>query len=178
MISDEAKRSIEQIFEHAAVSRLSPREQAGMDITQVDAARHRDTLQPNALVLTISSFTFRMLFVLHYADDAATRACYPGTDDNRSLSDGLMERVNLCCGSMNQQLIAHFPDLGMSTPYALSSRCIDFIDELRPDHVWFYDLRPGESARLGVTLCVCAKAAMDFSSGEMEEQGEGELELF
>jgi hypothetical protein len=178
VITEEAKRSIEQIFEQAAGSRLCPRGQAGVEVTQVDAARHREMLQPHALVLTISSLTFRLLFVLHYADDEATRACYLGADGDQPLSDVLMELVNLCCGSMNQQLVAHFPDLGMSTPYALSSRCIAFIDELRPDQVWTYELRAGEAVRLGATLCVCANAAVDFTAGDMEEQGEGELELF
>jgi hypothetical protein len=172
VISEEARRSIEQIFEQAAGSRLCPRDQAGM------TAQHRAALQPHALVLTISSLTFRLLFVLHYADDEATRAGYLRADGDASLSDVLMERVNLCCGSMNQQLVAHFPDLGMSTPYALSSRCIDFIEELRPDHVWAYELRPDDAVRLGVTLCVCAKATVDFTADDMQELGEGELELF
>lgn len=178
MISEEARRSIGQIVEQAVGSRLRARDDAPMEITHANVQQHRATLPQHALVLTISSLTFRLLFVLHFNDDDATRACYPGAKREQALADVLMEHVNLCCGSINQQLVAHFPDLGMSTPFALSSRCIDFIDELRPDHVWRYALRPGGEARLAVTACVCAQAAMDFTASAMEEQGEGELELF
>jgi hypothetical protein len=178
MISDEARRSIGQIVEQAVCSRLRARDEAPMEMTHADLPQHRATLPPHALVLTISSLTFRLLFVLHFSDDDATRACYPSANREQPLADVLMEHVNLCCGSINQQLVAHFPDLGMSTPFALSSRCIDFIDELRPDHVWSYALCPGGEARLAVTACVCAQATVDFAAGDMEEQGEGELELF
>jgi hypothetical protein len=178
MITEQARRSIGQIFMHAATTRLAPRDRASIDITEVDPQTRRASLPPHALVLTISSMTFRMLFVLHYAKDDTTRACYLGTDTEQDLIEVLMEQVNLCCGSINQQLVAHFPDLGMSTPYALSSRCIDFIDELKPDHVWGYELCADDATRLDVTLCVCAKASVDFVAEQIEEQAEGELELF
>jgi hypothetical protein len=178
VISEQAKRSIEQIFVQAASTRLSPRDHLSMEITQLDAASQDAPLPPHALVLTISSMTFRMLFVLHYADDAATRECYLVASSDRTLSEVLMELVNLCCGSINQQLVAHFPDLGMSTPYGLSSRCIDYLDELGPDHTWRYALRVGDVSQLHVTLSVCAKASVDFAAAEAQLQEEGELELF
>jgi hypothetical protein len=178
VISEQARRSIERIFTQAASTRLGPREHVSMSIVQADSAHRDDTLPPKALVLTISSMTFRMLFVLHYADDAATRECYLDESSDRTLDEMLMELVNLCCGSINQQLVAHFPDLGMSTPYALSSRCIDYLDELKPDHIWRYELRLGDVSRLDVTICVCAKTVLDFAAGEAEVQEEGELELF
>ncbi|MDR5836628.1 hypothetical protein [Caballeronia sp. LZ034LL] len=178
MISEEARRSIGQIVEQAVCARLRARDDAPMEITEADEQQHRAMLPMHALVLTISSLTFRLLFVLHFSDDDATRACYPGAKREQALADVLMEHVNLCCGSINQQLVAHFPDLGMSTPFALSSRCIDFIDELKPDHVWRYALRPGGEAHLAVTACVCAQAPVDFAASAMEEQSDGELELF
>jgi hypothetical protein len=178
MISDQASNSIEQIFVQAASTRLRPREEVGVEVLRIDGARVHDALQPHALVLTISSMAFRLLFALHYADDEATRDCYLNGDADRKLDDVLMELVNLCCGSINQQLVAHFPDLGMSTPYALSSRCIGFLDDLKPDQVWRYELHPGGATRLDVTLCICAEAEVDFISGDVQLQEEGELELF
>jgi hypothetical protein len=178
MISEQAKRSMEAIFVRAASSRLCPPNRESIDIAQVEFDRHLDSLPPHALVLTISSITFRMLFVLHYADDPATRACYAVADTHRDLTEVLMESVNLCCGSINQQLVAHFPDMGMSTPYALSSRCIGFLEELKPDYVSRHELRLTDSASLHVTMCVCAQASVDFAAGDAQEQEEGELELF
>jgi hypothetical protein len=178
MISEQAKQSIAQIFLQAAQSRLRPYDEAELAITQMDARRTHDMLAPHALVLTISSMTFRLMFVLHFADDSATREAYLGADKNRDLAEVLMEQVNLCCGSINQQLVAHFPDLGMSTPYALSSRCIDFLGELDPDQIWSYALHAGEAARLDVTLCLCAQKDVDFTASAEAMQEEGELELF
>jgi hypothetical protein len=178
MISEQAKRSIEAIFVRAAASRLSPPGRESVDVMQLDVDRHLERLPPHALVLTISSITFRMLFVLHYADDPATRACYGVADTDRDLTEVLMESVNLCCGSINQQLVTHFPDMGMSTPYALSSRCIGFLDELKPDYVSRHELRLTDSTSLQVTMCVCAQASVDFVAGDAQEQEEGELELF
>ena len=179
MITDDARKSFETIFAQAARTRLAPNAGDSCEITVADPQARGDTLGPRALVLTIASIAFRLLFVLHFHDDESTRQYYLGTDTSRTLSEVLTETGNLCCGYMNQQLVAHYPDLGMSTPYELSSRCVDYIGELKPNHVWAYDLLLGGVARLGVTLCVCTKAPLDFRADVVEEtQSEGELELF
>ncbi|WP_118182758.1 hypothetical protein [Paraburkholderia phosphatilytica] len=179
MITNEAKRSIEAIFEQAAKSRLTATAGDSCTTTPVAVEGRADTLGPRAIVLTISSIAFRLLFVLHFSDDDATRAYYVGNDTSRTLPEVLTETGNLCCGYINQQLVTYFPDLGMSTPYELASRCVDHLGELKPDHVWAYDLQMGGAARLGVTLCVCAKARLDFVANVADEaQSEGELELF
>lgn len=179
MITDKARQSIETVFAQAARTRLTAAAGDSCEITPVDPNGRDNTLGPRALVLTIAAITFRMLFVLHFHDDERTRRYYMGTDASRTLSDVLTETGNLCCGYMNQQLVTRFPDLGMSTPYELASRCVDYLDELKPDHVYAYDLLLGGVARLGVTLCVCTKAPLDFALDVVEEtQSEGELELF
>jgi hypothetical protein len=182
VITNEAKRSIGAIFEQAAKGRLTATAGDSCTIESVAASGRADTLGPRAIVLTISSIAFRLLFVLHFSDDDATRAYYVGSDTSRTLAEVLTETGNLCCGYMNQQMVSYFPDLGMSTPYELSSRCVDYLEELKPDHVWAYDLdlTNGDAhARVGVTLCVCAKAPLDFVADVPEEaQSEGELELF
>jgi hypothetical protein len=181
VITDNARRSIETIFAQAARARLPATGGDGCEIIAIDPNERGETLGPRALVLTIASIAFRLLFVLHFHDDENTRQYYVGADSSRTLSEVLTETGNLCCGYINQQLVAHFPDLGMSTPYELSSRCVDYLDELKPDHVWAYDLLVGGVARLSATLCICAKAQLDFhavAATEEETQSEGELELF
>jgi hypothetical protein len=179
MITAEAKRSIEAIFEQAARSRLTANAGDSCAITPVALEGRNDTLGPCAIVLTISSIAFRLLFVLHFSNDDATRAYYLGGDSSRTLNEVLTETGNLCCGYMNQQLVRYFPDLGMSTPFELSSRCVAYLDELKPDHVWGYELRLGESARIDATLCVCANAPLELVAEVADEAGnEGELELF
>jgi hypothetical protein len=179
VITANAKTSFEAIFSQAARLRLPATEGDSCTITAVTSEASGHAPLPRAIVLTISSITFRLLFVLHFADDPATHAYYVGSDDSRTLPEVLTETGNLCCGYINQQLVAYFPDLGMSTPYELASHCIQHLDELKPDQVWTYDLCVGDHARLGVTLCLCTKAPLDFVVQLAEEAASGgELELF
>jgi hypothetical protein len=179
VITDQATHSIADIFCQAARTRLPATAGDSCEITAVPMWDADHPAAPHAMVLTISSIAFRLLLVLHFSKDDATRAYYLGGDTTRSLSETLMELGNLCCGYMNQQLVNYFPDLGMSTPYELNSACVGYLDELRPDHVWAYDLLIGGSARLGVTLCVCAQAPLDFRAElATADESEGELELF
>ncbi|WP_233830052.1 hypothetical protein [Paraburkholderia sp. ZP32-5] len=180
MITDQARHSIEDIFFHAARARLPATAGDTCEITAVPMWNADRPAAPHAMVLTISSIAFRLLFVLHFDDkDDATRAYYVGGDAARSLPETLMEFANLCCGYMNQQLVNYFPDLGMSTPYELNSACVGYLDELHPAHVWAYDLLIGGTAKLGVTLCLCAQTPLDFRAElATADDSEGELELF
>ena len=61
----------------------------------------------------------------------------------------------------------------------MNSTCVEYLDELRPDHVWSYELLIGGAARVGVTLCLCAQAPLDFKAElATADEAEGELELF
>ncbi|MDE1184762.1 hypothetical protein [Paraburkholderia sp.] len=179
MITDHARRSIEAIFCHAARSRLTLRAGDRCETVAVDLARRPAPPGKDAVVLTISAIAFRLLIVLHFNDDEATRRYYVGDNAERTVPEVLMEVANLCCGFVNQQLVTHFPDLGMSTPYALSSLCVDYLEELKPDCAWAFDIVVDGDVQLGATLCVCANAPLDFvATIEAEASSEGELELF
>jgi hypothetical protein len=177
MIGTHAKDSIERIFFAAVRTRLVTDAQHGCEI----APRAGETAQGERMVvLTISSMQFRMLLLLHFNDDERTRRYYVG-DAARTLSECFMEFGNLCCGAMNQQLVEHFPDLGMSTPYALSGECLPYLRELKPDSVQSYALTIDHDVRLGATLCICTKTPLDFvaSVAAIEaHDSAGELELF
>ncbi|MFP6561177.1 hypothetical protein WJ542_23145 [Paraburkholderia sp. B3] len=179
MIGAQAKDSIERIFFSAVRTRLVTDEQHGCEISPRPAEAAQGE---HVVVLTISSMQFRLLLLLHFEDDEATRQYYLGHvgDVQRSLTECFMEFGNLCCGAMNQQLVNHFPDLGMSTPYALSSACLPYLHELKPDYVSTYALTLDGSVRLGATLCVCSQTPLDFVAAQTEtaSEGAGELELF
>lgn len=177
MISERAKDSFGRIFVGAARSRLATSEADACEVTPRPAdappLRHK-----NVVVLTISSMQFRLLLLLHFDDDAGMRAYYAG-DTGRPLAEAFMEVANLCCGAMNQQLVEHFPDLGMSTPYALSSACVPYLGVLKPGYVATYDVSIGGSVQIGATLCVCTVAPLDFvASDTVAADAGGELELF
>lgn len=177
MIGTQARDSIERIFFAAARTRLVTDAQHGCEISPRAAEAAQGA---HVVVLTISSMQFRLLLLLHFEDDEATRRYYLG-DAQRSLTECFMEFCNLCCGAMNQQLVNHFPDLGMSTPYALSSQCLPYLRELKPDYVSTYALALDGGVRLGATLCVVSQTSLDFVASDMSVEAHdsaGELELF
>jgi len=178
MISERAKDSFGRIFAGAAASRLPVADGHACEIVE----RHGEPPHgAQIVVLTISSMQFRLLLLLHFDDDADMRDYY-ASDASRPVDDAFMEVANLCCGAINQQLIAHFPDLGMSTPYRLTSHCVPYLAELQPDHVASYDVSINGAVRVGATLCVCAGAPLDFVADDavvaVASHDGGELELF
>jgi hypothetical protein len=178
VIGANARESFERIFFGAARARLAT--DGVCEITPREAPDVSRGIE--AIVLTISSLRFRLLLLLHYRDDETTRAYYIGSDGatgQRPLREAFMEVANLCCGAINQALVEHFPDLGMSTPYVLNGASAAHLIELKPDHVAAYDLMVGGSVRLGATLCVCANAHVDFVAETLDvDSGAGELEMF
>ena len=180
VITQAAKDSFERIFFQAARTRLTREPEHACEIVSVSARGDAQPAPPSEiLVLTIASIGFRIVLLLQFADDEATRAYYAGTAADRSLRETAMEIGNLCCGAINQQLVEYFPDLGMSTPYALSSDCLGYLDELKPTHIASYDITIEAAARLRATLCVCASAPIDFTAQVADiHESAGELELF
>lgn len=180
MISHTAKDSFERIFFQAARTRLTTDAAHACDIVPVAAPGATDArARSEVFVLTIVSIDFRMLFVLQFADDDATRGYYTGHGGERTLREAAMEIGNLCCGAINQQLVEHFPDLGMSTPYALSNDCMSYLDDLKPSYVASYDITIENAARLRATMCIGAAVPLDFVAQEADmHESAGELELF
>lgn len=70
------------------------------------------------ILLSLSSYQFHSL-VLVIAD--SSRATCEITDDH------LLEMGNTFCGSLKRQLGQHLPNLGMSTPHALSVGCLPML---------------------------------------------------
>ena len=179
MITEQAKDSIERIFRQAARLRLTVGAGDACDI--VHGAPHDGAVDGELIVLTISSISFRLLLVLHFDNDDATRDYYLGTGQ-ATLEERLLEICNLCCGAMNQQLVGYCPDLGMSTPYVLSGHCVSYLDQLKPDFMVSYRVTVNGAVQLGATICICADAPLDFVAtvAEVTEIAEsvGELELF
>ncbi|AKM31352.1 hypothetical protein AB870_16355 [Pandoraea faecigallinarum] len=201
MISAHARESFERILHKAARTRLARSPDAACDMvplgaylsaagdaspspvadtagsasTGVDlAARHA-----NVVVLTISGIDFRLLLLLHFDDDDATKSYFVGDDQDKSFREAFLEISNLCCGAINQALLGDFPDLGMSTPYVLSARCVPHLMQLKPNYLASWEIALDGGVRLAATLCVCAHAPLDFHAevSEMQDSG-GELELF
>ena len=193
MISAHARDSFERILHKAVRTRLARTPGASCDIVplkvrQTDsAASDTDTdadvdlvaRHANVVVLTISSIGFRMLLALHFDEDDVTTRYFAGDDQDKPFREIFLEISNLCCGAINQELLSDFPDLGMSTPYVLSARCVPHLVQLKPNHLASWDITLEGSVRLAATLCICAHAPLDFTAEVSETQDSGgELELF
>ncbi|VVE09297.1 hypothetical protein [Pandoraea anhela] len=192
MISAHARDSFERIFHKAARTRLArsvdtpcdiaplaQRQSALGDTSPQESGAALTARHAHVVVLTISGIDFRMLLVLHFDEDDATKAYFLGDDQDKSFRETFLEISNLCCGAINQALLGYFPDLGMSTPYVLSARCVPHLMQLKPNHLASWDITLDNSVSLAATLCVCAHAPLDFNADISEAQDSGgELELF
>jgi len=180
VISAHAKDSFERIFRKAAQARLPSDPDDSCEIVPVSQADEATAPGSQVVVLTISSIVFRVLLILHFDEDDSTRRYYLRDEaDERPFQEAFLEICNLCCGAINQELLRNFPDLGMSTPYVLSARCLPHLRELKPALLSSYSVMLGGTARLGATLCVCAYAPVDFiADTSAVEETSGELELF
>ncbi|MFM0740778.1 hypothetical protein PQQ51_26345 [Paraburkholderia xenovorans] len=179
MITAQAKDSFERIFRKAAQARLPVDSSDICEIVPLADACEGSTKDTQVVVLTISSIVFRLLLILHFDENDGTRGYYLQGDDERPFQEAFLEICNLCCGAMNQELLHYFPDLGMSTPYVLSARCLPHLHELKPGFVQSYAITLNGSAQLAATVCVCAYAPVDFVADmSAVEETSGELELF
>ncbi len=115
------------------------------------------------MIVTSSSFLFRLLTVFHLRGGPAATAYFGRGRGDIPPAEAFGEVANLCCGAINRELARYVPHLGMSTPYLLHNRCLDFLSDLSPQHVARYDVAIDRDVRLGATLCLCGSAAIDFS---------------
>lgn len=179
MITAHAQDSFERIFRKAAQARLPLDSGDPCEIAPIAEAGSGATKDTQVVVLTISSIVFRLLLILHFDENDNTRKYYLNEADDRPFQEVFLEVCNLCCGAMNQELLRYFPDLGMSTPYVLSARCLPHLRELKPAFLSSYSVTLNGSVPLAATICVCAHAPIDFvADTNAIEESSGELELF
>ena len=179
MITPQARESFERIFGAAARTRLTVDTNDACEVEPLGADGHARLAGGDVVVLTIASLDFRMLLLLRFSADEATRRYYVGDRTDMTVSEACMEVGNLCCGAINQQLVEAFPDLGMSTPYLLPGERFVYLDDLRPDYLASWQVTIASDVTVVATLCVCANADVDFATNETcLDEGSGELELF
>lgn len=179
MISPQAKQGVERIFFKSAKSRLIVNTDDVCEIKPLSANKAGNFQENNIIALTISSFTFRLMVVFHVDENPVTRSYFAGDANDKPFTEVFAELGNLCCGSMNNELQAHFYDLGMSTPTTLSSECASFFALLKPNYLSRYAITINESVQLHATLCMTNYGPVDFVANTAEaEDNSGELELF
>ena len=78
-------------------------------------------VEQEAVVLTVSSYLFRLMVMIHFKQDATTMAYMAGMHeagteghDKQVFLDAIAEYGNLFCGILNRELGNYFPHIGMS----------------------------------------------------------------
>jgi hypothetical protein len=181
MISPQARHGIDYIFAKSAKASLVLDQSDDCSINVLPGAKCDQFKEKDIVVLTISSFLFKVLTIFHIGEDPETRNYFlrKTTNKSKSFSEVFSEVGNLCSGKMNHELLRYFPHLGMSTPYTLSSRCLPFLRDLNPGHISRHDIRINGSAHLQATICMCGYAPVDFTVDKnIADEATGELELF
>jgi len=178
MVSDRAKQAVEQIFVKAARESMALGPGNACEVRPLSAGGG-EFPEGNLVVFTISSFLFRLLTIFHVQENPATVGYFVRDGAKQSFSEIFSEVGNLCCGTMNRDLLRIAPHLGMSTPYTLGSKCVRYLDELKPGHVARFAIIIDGAELLQATLCFCEYAPVDFAlDAPAEEQETGALELF
>lgn len=179
MISQQAKQGVEFIFMKAAKASLVVDPADSCVVTPVTGSKVNEFPEKTIIVLTISSFLFRLITIFHIDESRVNADYFTKHAAGKTLIEVLSEIGNLCCGAMNRELLQHFPHLGISTPYVLDSKCMAFLTELKPGHVSCYEITINSTIQMHVSLCLCEYAPIDFAVNMSTTKEEtGELELF
>lgn len=181
-VSPRACTALDHFVARAAKNALAPN--AGCEMTQAASAVPRER---KAVMITVSSYLFRVLLFIQFDQNAGTVAHFaelegiaPGEMSEERFLDSVMERGNLYCGAFNRDLAEFFPHVGMSTPCILDRSSLEHVSALQPAVTRHYVTDLGRDATLHLTLALCAFSDLDFAyePGAAEEESTGEMEMF
>jgi hypothetical protein len=179
LVSDQTKQSIAAAFRRAAEASLVRDSGDSCSVVTVDERSGMPPLESDLLLITISSWAFRLLTIFQVSESPMTRDYYIRGASDRTLDDAFGEFANLCCGAMNRELSVQFRQLAMSIPYKLSRPCIGFLDQLQPQYQSRFQITINESIQLQATICLCCQVPVEFATtGNGINHDGGELEMF
>lgn len=150
----------------------------------------------HCIVLTISSFKFKLMCLLHMNLDEANRQFVAdamhikrGDLQEEAYSDYLLEMSNSLCGTLKRHMQSSCPPLGMSTPNFLQRASLSIAHSPAPRYNVYARCRDsqGNAALFAASLLVFSNQAEDFQLKHYKEyvkdsndeaDTSGELELF
>lgn len=183
-VSERARTGIDYFVAQAARSSLA----ATDSNCTLEATDEPATGEHQIVMLTVSSYHFRVLVFIHFNSDPGTRGHFATLDHvpieemrAERFNDAVMERGNLMCGALNRELAEFYPHMGMSTPCMLHRSSIAHVDAVKPALTHRYRAEVSEGVALHFTVAVCAFGDLDFpfeprAADEIDTAGE--LEMF
>lgn len=184
MITERARTSFDRLMAAALESGMPDGRGSARVAPVASLAQIREN---KIVVLTVSSYLFRLIAILYFQPDAATRAYFgrgadadvpaAGDDDFR---DRVAECGNVCCGALNRALGAFFPHVGMSTPNILDKDCMRYAELLDCSLTRHYEVALEGGPTMYATMCVADYGLVDFHVDPTAEAAvdTGELEMF
>jgi len=174
-LTDQSKHNLDLAFRKAALATL-PRNGDSCEI--VPGNELSATPVAKLLVVTISSFSFRLMVIFRLEHSPAVRGYYVG-EAAGTLDEVFAEVANLCCGMLSGELSHTFPHVGMSIPYQLNGSCFGYLSELNPQYLANFNIRINDSVQLHATLCMCCSDPVEVNFNAVEDETQrGDLELF
>jgi hypothetical protein len=178
VLSERTARNLADAFLRAAHSTLVRNASDQCTIVPSSSAWTESKAGAGILLMTISSFTFRLITLFQIAEGQTTRDYYTAGSTAKSLDETFSEFANMCCGALGRELFTQFRHIGMSIPYLLEWQCARHLKELNPRLLASYDITIQEAARVKATLAVCCERPIEFDPPVVEtRQSGGELEL-
>jgi len=184
MISASARQGFDQMLRHGLRSALAGPQDSVTDIAPV--AGLDDIAESRSVMLSVSSYRFRLMLFVHFEPDAATREHFarmhgvtPEQMAGQAFNDAIGECGNMACGTVNRELGRLFAHVGMSTPHVIDRHSLRHLHLLRHGHLSHARMTLNGHQPFHGTLAVCAYGDLDFQP-PADEQVEvaGELEMF
>lgn len=184
MITTQAKSGFEELFKYAIKANLGASPEDTFTIEELSDIKK--IKEKEVLVLTISTYFFRVITFFYFTANDATKDHFArknglqekGMDDG-VFYDAFAEFGNICAGHLNRELGHYFPHLGMSTPSFLETECLGYMKSLNGEHMQHLKISINDSITFYAAMCVCNDDTIDFSFKPIEpDSSTGELEFF
>jgi hypothetical protein len=184
MISTRAMESFDQMLVlgiKASMGQTMPAD------SEVEALPNAEEIQETQVVmLTVASYVFRLLVMVYFSPDDATKAHFadvthvePSEMTEQAFLDAIQECGNICCGTLNRELVRAFPHLGMSTPNIIERECVSYLSTLPGGHLRHFRATNSAGKHFYFGICVRDFADIDFAWEPAEEEvAAGEMEFF
>lgn len=183
MISDNAQNSLNQMMIRAIKS--SPLISTAVSYEINRAANICQRSSSKSVVLTVSSYQFRLTFMIHFSVDEKTRNHFSEVNNlrtsdmnERNFMDAIRECGNICCGNLNRNLAPIFPHVGMSTPNIIDVQSASFLKKLGDGYLAHFDVVIEFGPKFQVSLCINEFDDLDFDMAFDQDEITGELEFF
>lgn len=189
MITPRTIAALEAVFERSLRETSVPSDDSRIEIGRRTAFSGPVQEKRRLLVLTISSYEFRIVVLFDFNLDAHTESYFAQLFRSpepriagQALADAFSEYVNMICGTVNRLISSENRLTGMSTPFVLETSCKAHIQRIHPEQTLIFNVKIGDAMKFDLVLCLCVSngARLDFEVdlGSQEQTVGGELEMF